>query len=77
MAAAVRLGWAGLLAIIGVWLGQSQVAVGFALTFLCRDLAYFLGAPFSGQQGTQLATIPLPFLSDLPFLGKILLITRR
>lgn len=63
---------AGLLAVIGVWLGQSQVAVGFALTFLCRDLAYFLGNPYARQQGPQLDTLPIPFLADIPFLGKIL-----
>ncbi len=63
---------AALLAFIGVWLGQSQVAVGFALTFLCRDLAYFLGHPYARQQGPQLATLPLPFLSDIPFFGKVL-----
>ncbi len=63
---------AALLAIVGVWLGQSQVAVGFALTFLCRDLAYFLGNPYARQQGPQLATLPVPFLADIPFFGKAL-----
>jgi ABC-type uncharacterized transport system permease subunit len=63
---------AAVLAIIGVWLGQSQVAVGFALTFLCRDLAYFLGNPYARQEGPQLATLPVPLLSDLPFFGKVL-----
>lgn len=63
---------AALLGIIGVWLGQSQVAVGFALTFLCRDLAYFLGNPYARQQGPQLATLPLPFLADIPFFGEVL-----
>lgn len=63
---------AALLAFIGVSLGQSQVAVGFALTFLCRDLSYFLGHPYARQQGPQLITLPLPFLSDIPFFGKVL-----
>lgn len=63
---------AAILAVIGVWLGQSQVAVGFALTFLCRDLAYFLGNPYARQQGPQLDTMPIPFLADIPFLGKVL-----
>ena len=63
---------AAVLAIIGVWLRQSQVAVGFALTFLCRDLAYFLGNPYARQQGPQLETVPIPWLSDIPFLGKVL-----
>ena len=73
MAAALTGGAvAALLALIGIWLGQSQVAVGFALTFLCRDLAYFLGNPYARQQGPQLATLPIPFLADIPFFGKVL-----
>ncbi len=63
---------AALLAVIGVQLGQSQVAVGFALTFLCRDLAYFLGNPYARQQGPQLEVLPIPLLNDLPFFGKVL-----
>jgi len=59
------------LALIAIYLGQSQVAVGFALTFLCRDLAYFLGAPFSRTPGPQMATIPIPILADLPFVGPL------
>lgn len=62
---------ASILAFVGVWLGQSQVATGFALTFLCRDLAYFLGSPYARQQGPQLPNIPVPWLSDLPFVGKV------
>lgn len=61
-----------LLAVIGVWLNQSQVAVGFALTFLCRDLAYFLGNPYARQQGPQLETLNIPWLSQLPVIGKAL-----
>lgn len=61
-----------ILSIVGIWLNQSQVAVGFALTFLCRDLAYFLGNPYSRQQGPQLEKIFIPYLSDLPFFGKVL-----
>ena len=71
-AAATGAAVAAVLAVIGVWLGQSQVAVGFALTFLCRDLAYFLGNPYARQQGPQLATLPVPFFADLPFFGKVL-----
>jgi ABC-type uncharacterized transport system permease subunit len=63
---------AAVLAVIGVWLGQSQVAVGFALTFLCRDLAYFLGTPYARIQGPQLDTMPIPLLADLPLLGPVL-----
>ncbi|RUM37165.1 MAG: ABC transporter permease [Desulfobulbus sp.] len=61
-----------ILVVIGVWLGQSQVAVGFALTFLCRDLAYFLGSDYSRIAGPQLLATPIPGLADLPFLGPII-----
>ena len=53
-------------------LGQSQVAVGFVLTLLTRDLAYFLGNPYMGKQGPRLPHWPLPFLKDLPVLGPLL-----
>jgi len=59
------------LVVISIYLGQSQVAVGFALTFLCRDLAYFLGAPFARTAGPQLSTVPIPFLADLPVIGPL------
>lgn len=60
------------LAVVGVWLNQSQVAVGFALAFLCRDLAYFLGHPYARKQGPQLGSLPLPGLAELPFFGEVL-----
>ena len=71
-AAATGMLSALVLVIISVYLGQSQVAVGFALTFLCRDLAYFLGAPFARTAGPQLSSSPIPLLSDLPIIGPIL-----
>lgn len=50
----------------------SQVAVGFVLTLLCRDLAEFLGRPFVGAQGLPPPYFSIPILSDLPVLGPIL-----
>jgi len=58
--------------IFGLYLGQLQVAVGFALTLMCRDLAYFLGNPYSRLQGPQLLAWKIPGLSDIPFIGPIL-----
>lgn len=63
---------AGIVAAIGVRLAQSQVAVGFALTFLCRDLAYFLGSGHSRVEGPQFEPVPIPLLAELPFFGKAL-----
>jgi simple sugar transport system permease protein len=63
---------AGLVGVFGIYLGQLQVAVGFALTLMCKDLAYFLGNPYSRLQGPQMVSIKIPVLSDIPFLGPVL-----
>ncbi len=49
-----------------IYLHLSQVAVGFALSLLCRDLAYFLGNPYSRVQGPTLLASKLPFYDALP-----------
>jgi general nucleoside transport system permease protein len=59
-------------AVFSVYLGQNQVAVGFVLTLMCRDLAYFLGNPYARLQGPQVPHFPLPMLKDIPFVGPIL-----
>ncbi len=63
---------AGLLAFASITLRQSQVAVGFVLTLLCRDLSYFLGNPIMGATGPRLSNLPVPVLKDLPVLGLLL-----
>lgn len=62
---------AGVLGLIGIYLGQSQLAVGFILTLLSRDLAYFLGHEFSRQPGPDLGLWTIPGIGDVPFLGPI------
>lgn len=57
---------------LNLYFNLSQVAVGFALTLTCRDLAYFLGNPYSRIHGPQVHPWPLPFLSDIPFIGSVL-----
>ncbi|MFH0880341.1 MAG: ABC transporter permease, partial [Lentisphaerota bacterium] len=69
---AVGAAVAMILAFSSIALRQSQVAVGFVLTMLCRDLAYFFGAPFMGQSGPRLDPSPLPGLCEIPFLGPLL-----
>ena len=71
-AALVGAGIAAVVGIAGVYMGQSQVAVGFVLTLMCRDLAYFLGNPYSRIQGPRLAPLPVPGLERLPLLGSLL-----
>lgn len=61
-----------LVGVFTVYLRQSQVAVGFVLTLMARDLAYFLGNPFSRLQGPSLTPQPIPLLKDIPVLGEIL-----
>ncbi len=63
---------AGIVAVFSLYLRQSQVAVGFVLTLMCRDLAYFLGNPYSRQPGPQLSPLPIPLLKEIPFLGTVL-----
>jgi simple sugar transport system permease protein len=75
------LGFAGgalvgamLAAVVGffsVFMGLSQVAVGFVLTLTARDLAYFLGNSYARLYGPQAGVIPIPWLQDLPVLGPI------
>jgi len=59
-------------AIFSIYLGVSQVAVGFVLTLMTRDLAYFLGNAYSRLQGPQVIPMPIPYLKDIPFFGEIL-----
>ena len=55
-----------------IYLGQSQVAVGFVLTLTARDLAYFFGNPYSRLYGPQGDPLPIPFFEHIPFIGTIL-----
>lgn len=60
-----------IVAFTSITLGQSQVAVGFVLTLLTRDLAYYLGSPITGQNGPRVPSTPIPVLSDIPVLGTL------
>jgi simple sugar transport system permease protein len=62
---------AAILAFASITLKQSQVAVGFVLALLCRDLSYFLGNPIMGESGPRLSAAPIPFLSGIPVLGAL------
>jgi general nucleoside transport system permease protein len=69
--AAIGGGVAAIVAFSSITLKRSQVAVGFVLTLLCRDLAYFLGNPIMGQQGPRISMAPLPLLGGIPVLGPL------
>ena len=69
-------GWWGagsalLVAFSSITLKQSQVAVGFVLTLLCRDLAYFLGNPIMGASGPTVPATAIPILGNIPVLGTL------
>jgi simple sugar transport system permease protein len=63
----------GLVALVvafaSITLRQSQVAVGFVLALLCRDLSYFLGNPVMGEPGPRLSELPIPMLGNIPVVG--------
>nr|WP_321259223.1 ABC transporter permease [uncultured Pseudodesulfovibrio sp.] len=68
---AVGAAIAGILGVVGIYLGQSQLAVGFILTLLCRDLAYFLGHNYSRQPGPDLGLWSIPGIGNIPVIGPI------
>jgi len=74
LTAAVGVGClaAAVLAVVSLLFNRSQLAIGFILTLLWRDLAYFLGHPYARQQGAQLPVWTIAGIKDLPFLGVVL-----
>lgn len=70
-AAAVGALVAAVVGVFSIHLGQSQVAVGFVLTLMTRDLAYFLGNPYARLQGPQVPPLPVPLLREIPVLGPV------
>ena len=62
---------AWIVAFSSIYLKQSQVAVGFVLALMCRDLSYFLGNPFMGLSGPRVPSMPIPVLKDIPVIGVI------
>ncbi len=61
-----------IIAFVSLTLHQSQVATGFVLTLLCRDIAYVIGNPYAHLPGPQVSPTPIPGLVDLPMIGAIL-----
>ena len=50
----------------------NQVATGLALTIFGIGLAAMVGANFVGQPVTKLPSLAIPWLTDLPVIGRIL-----
>jgi len=70
MAVGALIAW--MIAFVSITLHQPQVATGFVLTLLSRDLAYVLGNPYAHVPGPQVSHTPIPGLFDLPIVGPIL-----
>ncbi|WP_068089500.1 ABC transporter permease [Polycladidibacter stylochi] len=50
----------------------NQVATGLALTILGLGLSGLIGESFIGEPGHKLPQLELPFLSELPYVGRLL-----
>jgi simple sugar transport system permease protein len=62
---------ASIIGIFSIYMGKSQVAVGFVLTFMTKDLAYFLGAPYARLQGIFTPLLPFYPLNKIPVIGTV------
>ena len=60
-----------IVAFSSISLKLSQVAIGFVLSVLCANLAYFVGNPFIGRPGIRVPHMPIPGLISIPILGPI------
>jgi simple sugar transport system permease protein len=60
-----------IVAAASIELKQSQVAAGFVLTLLCRDLSIFLGERYRNSSGLPVPYIEIPILRDIPIVGQI------
>ncbi|WP_181257061.1 ABC transporter permease [Pseudaminobacter soli (ex Li et al. 2025)] len=61
-----------LFAFLTLTLVTNQVATGLALTLLGLGLSGMIGESFVGLPGVKLGSIYIPFLTDLPLVGKLL-----
>ena len=58
--------------IVCLWFLGNQVVSGLALTILGTGLANYLGTPFVGIDAPGFQLLPIPVLSDIPYLGPIM-----
>jgi general nucleoside transport system permease protein len=70
-AVAAGAGMAALFALLALGLAANQIAAGLALTIFGLGLSGVIGAPFVGVQREGIGKIDVPWLSDIPFVGRI------
>ncbi len=68
----VSVATAAVVAFSSIQLRLNQIAVGFVLFLLARQLALFLGDSYVGQVGPKVPAWDVPLLSDIPVLGDAL-----
>lgn len=71
-AIAVGAAFSLLFAFLTLTLVTNQVATGLALTLLGLGLSGMIGEGFIGQPGIKLGTLYIPYLTDLPYVGRLL-----
>src|ERR1700741_4338249 len=59
-------------ALLTLGLAANQVASGLALTILGVGLAGLIGAGYVGQKIEGAAPLSIPYLTDIPFFGRVL-----
>ncbi len=72
VAALAGAAFAAIIAFASIELKLNQIAVGFVLALFGIALASFLGDNFVGERGQAVPPWPIPGLSEIPFLGKVL-----
>ncbi|QWK80025.1 ABC transporter permease [Ochrobactrum sp. BTU1] len=74
MIAAILVGtlFSGIFAFLTLSLVTNQVATGLALTILGIGASAMLGESFVGMPGVRLGAISIPYLSDIPYVGRFL-----
>jgi simple sugar transport system permease protein len=67
----VSMAVAALVVFASIELRLNQIAVGFVLFLLTRQLALFLGDPYVGEQGPKVPAWDIPLLADIPVVGPL------
>ena len=68
----VSMAIAALVAFSSIELRLNQIAVGFVLFLLARQLALFFGDSYVGRAGPKVPSWDIPVLADIPFIGTVL-----